>query len=197
MNNFIDFFWINKPNTFEITDTTLRIITDPGSDFWQRTYYGFKNDNAHAFVMPVMDDQFSFTVKTEFAPEKLFDQCGIVIYQNSDNWVKASVEFDNEEFSRLGSVVTNLGYSDWASVDVDPKLTTMYYRLSRRGQDFLIEYSENGEPYKQMRILHMHEKIESSNIGVYACSPLESTIKAEFSQLNFGDCVWESFDESK
>ena len=197
ISNFSDFHWINKPNDFEIEENSITIITEPRTDYWQRTYYGFRNDNAHCFVIPVLEDQFSFSVKTEFEPKNLFDQCGVVIYQDCDNWFKASVEFDNESYSRLGSVVTNLGYSDWASTDIDPKLTTMYYRLSRRGGDFLIENSENGETFKQMRIFHMHNEIDKVNLGVYACSPLESSVKAVFSELSLGECIWELFEEPK
>ena len=194
-NDFSGFFWINKPNEFDIQEDVIRMVTDPRTDFWQRTYYDFRNDNAHAFLISIQDDEFSFTVKTAFKPKNLFDQCGIVIYQDSDNWFKASVEYDNREYSRLGSVVTNLGYSDWASTDIDPNLTTMVYRLSRRGQDFLLENSENGDTFQQMRIFHMHEEIDPANIGIYACSPLDSSTEAVFSELSLGDCLWESFEE--
>ncbi len=33
------------------------------------------------------------------------------MYLNSENWLKASVEFENENFQHLGSVVTNHGHS--------------------------------------------------------------------------------------
>ena len=49
----------------------------------------------------------------------LFDQCGVVMYLDSENWLKASIEYENERFQRLGSVVTNLGYSDWATTDIN------------------------------------------------------------------------------
>jgi regulation of enolase protein 1 (concanavalin A-like superfamily) len=71
------------------------------------------------------------------------------MYQNSDNWVKASIEYENNELAKLGSVVTNLGYSDWATTDIPNKIVKIiWYRLSRRGPDFLIETSEDGVIYK-------------------------------------------------
>ena len=36
------------------------------------------------------------------------------MYLDSDNWLKASMEFENDQIQRLGSVVTNNGYSDWS-----------------------------------------------------------------------------------
>ena len=187
------FQWFCQPARFELVDNTLTIYTDPVTDYWQRTYYGFRHNNAHAFVTPIAKNEFSFTVKTSWKPEKLFDQCGVVLYQDEDNWFKASVEFDNEKFSRLGSVVTNLGYSDWSTSDVDSTLQTMWYRLSRRGQDFMIENSGDGQEFKQMRIFHMHEPIQAANIGVYACSPLTSSIKSVFTDFTIGPCQWKPY----
>lgn len=53
---------------------------------------------------------FSFSVRTAFESRHRFDQCGVALYLNSDNWLKASIEYENEEYQRLGSVVTNHGY---------------------------------------------------------------------------------------
>ena len=53
---------------------------------------------------------FSFVVKTDFSgSHHRFDQCGIVMYLDSENWLKGSVEYENEQFQHLGSVVTNHG----------------------------------------------------------------------------------------
>lgn len=53
----------------------------------------------------------------------------IVMYLNSENWLKASIEFENGEYQRLGSEVTNNGYSDWATTDIDASVKSMWYRL--------------------------------------------------------------------
>ena len=77
------------------------------------------------------DEQFfSFTVKTQFESKRRFDQCGIVMYLDSENWLKASIEYENEAFQHLGSVVTNNGYSDWATTEIDASIKSMWYRLS-------------------------------------------------------------------
>ena len=60
--------------------------------------------------------------KPEFDTKVRYDQSGIVMYLDSENWLKAAVEYENEDIQRLGSVVTNNGYSDWASVDVDASI---------------------------------------------------------------------------
>ena len=108
---------------------------------WQRTYYGFQNDNAPILCMKTAEPFFSFSVKTAFDSQNRFDQCGVIVYQDSENWIKASVEYENDNYQRLGSVVTNNGYSDWATTDISAEIKIMYYRLSRRKDDFLVAVS--------------------------------------------------------
>ena len=47
----------------------------------------------------------------------------------------------------------------------------MWYRLSRRGDDFCIECSEDGTRFRQMRICHLHKGNGKIRFGIYACSP--------------------------
>ena len=101
--------WIYEPKEYNLSDEKLMIKTEPKTDFWQRTYYGFQNDNAPALLIHTSEKYFSFSVKTQFNSKHRFDQCGVIIYQDSDNWFKASIEYENENYQRLGSVVTNHG----------------------------------------------------------------------------------------
>ena len=183
-------FWIREPKRWQATDEKIEIITEPVTDLWQRTYYGFRNDNAPVLQLETEETYFSFTVKTEFESKWRFDQCGIVLYLNSDNWIKASIEYENEEFQRLGSVVTNLGYSDWATTDIPASIKSMWYRLSRRESDYCIECSADGVDFKQMRICHLHEGAGKIAFGVYACSPEHSSFKATFTNMEITECRW-------
>ena len=198
--------WLNQPKSFEITARSVEITTEPNTDLWQRSYYGFRNDNAPALLLESQIN-FSFTAKGSFKYHNRFDQCGLIIYLDRDNWFKASIEYENENISRLGSVVTNYGYSDWATTDT-PTTTTMWYRLSRRGPDFLIESSPDGIDFKQMRIFHLHRLGETSiemgrlnppappeqpiRFGLYACSPLNSSFTAKFDCLKLDNCLWKA-----
>lgn len=192
MTNFNNLDWTRAPKVYEITDECIRITTEPNTDLWQRTYYGFQNDNAPVLQMSTSEDFFSFTVKTEFDTKRRFDQCGVAIYLDSDNWLKASIEYENDDFQRLGSVVTNKGYSDWASFDIDSSIKSMWYRLSRRESDYCIEYSEDGMNYKQMRIAHLNHGKGEIKFGIYACSPEDSSFEATFTEMNVGPCQWKA-----
>ena len=187
--------WTREPKHSEITDDKIVIYTDPNTDLWQRTYYGFQNDNAPVLQLKTTEKFFSFTVKTEFESKVLFDQCGVVMYLDSENWLKASIEYENERFQRLGSVVTNLGYSDWATTDIDAAVKTMWYRLSRRESDYCIECSTDGVEFHQMRICHLFKGADEVVFGVYACSPGPSSFKAVFTEMEVSECKWKKHGE--
>ena len=190
-----NFKWTREPEAFKNDNGKMEIITKPNTDLWQRTYYHFQNDNAPVYQMETDEKYFSFVVKTEFEDShQRFDQCGIVLYLDSENWLKASIEYENDSFQHLGSVVTNHGYSDWATTVIDASVKTMWYRLSRREDDYCIECSKDGIHFEQMRVCHLHEGNGRIQFGIYACSPEKSSFKAVFSNMELMECQWKAHD---
>ena len=182
--------WTREPKSCTIRGEAIEIITAPHTDLWQRTYYHFRNDNAPVLQVSTREKYFSFVVKTSFESQHRFDQCGAVLYLDSENWLKASIEYENESFQRLGSVVTNHGYSDWATTDIPASVKSMWYRLSRREADYCIECSYDGVEFKQMRICHLWEGAGIIRFGIYACSPEESSFEARFTNMEITECKW-------
>ena len=191
------FKWTREPAQYSITEDKIEIITQPHTDLWQRTYYHFRNDNAPVLQMETDEKFFSFTVKTQFESKHRFDQCGVVMYLDSDNWLKGSMEYETEAFQHLGSVVTNHGYSDWATTEIAASVKSMWYRFSRREEDYCIECSEDGISFKQMRICHMWNGAGTIRFGIYACSPEESSFKATFTNMELTECKWLAHDGQK
>jgi regulation of enolase protein 1 (concanavalin A-like superfamily) len=204
MQNFANAKWIFEPEKHRVQKRSIEITTEPRTDFWQRSYYGFKHNNAPALLIESTEN-FTFTSKVAFEYKTRFDQCGVIIYLNRDCWFKASIEYENDQYSRLGSVVTNKGHSDWATTNIILP-DSIWYRLSRRGPDFLIEHSLDGVDYRQMRIFHLHDlgettqamgtanpplkSIDPVRFGVYACSPLDSSFTATFSEIDIVKSTW-------
>lgn len=193
--NLKDFKWTRQPESYKIYDDKIEITTKPHTDLWQRTYYHFQNDNAPVLQIETDEKYFSFVVKTEFYDSHhRFDQCGIVMYLDSENWLKGSIEYENNQFQHLGSVVTNHGYSDWATTAIDASIKSMWYRLSRREDDYCIECSTDGIVFSQMRICHMFKGDGKITFGIYACSPEDSSFKAVFSHMQILECQWKAHD---
>ena len=80
--------WTRQPEDYTISQDRIEIVTKPHTDLWQRTYYHFRNDNAPVLQMSSDEKFFSFVVKTEFSESHhRFDQCGVVLYLDSENWL--------------------------------------------------------------------------------------------------------------
>lgn len=186
--------WTREPARCTIDPQKITITTQPHTDLWQRTYYHFRNDTAPVLQMETEEKFFSFAVKTDFDSHHRFDQCGVVVYLDSENWLKASIEYENERFQHLGSVVTNHGWSDWATTEIDAGIRSMWYRLSRREDDFCLECSEDGVTFRQMRICHLLEGGGTIRFGVYACSPEDSSFTATFTRMDLTECQWKAHD---
>lgn len=188
-----NFTWIREPKKYNISEDEIEIITKPHTDLWQRTYYHFCNDNAPVLQMETEEKYFSFVVKIDFKDSHhRFDQCGVVVYLDSENWIKGSIEYKNEKFQHLGSVVTNNGYSDWATTEIGADVKSMWYRLSRREDDFCIECSHDGIIFSQMRVCHLAKAQGKINFGIYACSPEASSFKAVFTNFQLLECQWQA-----
>jgi hypothetical protein len=184
------FFWFNPPPELGF-ERGLVVTTAARTDFWQRTHYGFRRDDGHCLLTRRAGD-FALETRVEFEPRTRFDQGGLMVRFDGDSWIKSSVEYEDARLSRLGSVVTNLGYSDWATQDISSAVRSVGHRISRRGCDFMLEWSSDGEAWHQMRVAHLHALAPDAeiDIGIYACSPLGDRFRCRFAYLDIGECGW-------
>ncbi len=184
------FAWFNQPAAVGF-ERGLAVTTRAGTDFWQRTHYGFRRDDGH-FLRTSRSGDFALETRVEFDPRAKYDQCGLMVRVDGESWIKSSVEYEDTQLSRLGSVVTNLGFSDWATQDVSSSVRSMSHRISRSGSDFLIEWSTDGDEWRQMRIAHLHAASAGSalTIGLYACSPVGGGFKCRFTYVEITGSRW-------
>eukprot|EP00762_Andalucia_godoyi_P000192 ANDGO_02392.mRNA.1 Regulation of enolase protein 1 len=181
--------WVCEPEadrwSLDELANTLTVSPSRDTDFWQRTHYGFRRDNAHLFCISVplsvlaaektatdaRDSQetpvpFVLSAHVSFSPLHQYDQAGLCVRVNENCWIKTSIEYESaHEPARLGVVVTNNGYSDWSTQDVPNSVRSVWLRISSMFRnDFLVEYafdnSENSKAtdalkWHQMRVAHL------------------------------------------
>jgi len=182
-----EYKWKNTPEKFKEENSSLIIRTEKNTDMWRRTHYGFSYSNAPMYLTSSKQNRFLYQLETIFNGNFLFDQCGIIVYMNDDNWAKFSSEYENEKFQRLGGVVTKNGYSDWSTQNIPATVNNIHYRISREGNDFIVSYSLDGNEFTQMRIFNLsfNSKIEEIKVGMYACSPQGEGFLAKFKNPHF------------
>lgn len=177
--------WHHEPARWSVeTDHgCLRIEPAGGTDFWQRTHYGFEADNGHLLFAEVVGD-FVVSTQVRFAPAHQYDQAGLMVRVSPDCWLKTSVEYEPEGPSRLGAVVTNGGYSDWSTQEFPSGPGQVWLRVRREGDDYLVDSSSDGMRWVQLRVAHLHEgRGQAVACGLYACSPKGAGFVAEFQHL--------------
>ena len=79
-------------------------------------------------------------------------------------------------------------------VEIPADVKTMWYRFSRREDDYCIECSLDGEKFQQIRVCHMWEGAGTIRFGIYACSPENSSFKAIFTDMKITECAWKAHD---
>ncbi|CAM4000530.1 DUF1349 domain-containing protein [Kibdelosporangium persicum] len=102
--------WLNEPTEWSIDDG-LTVRADRDTDFWRTTHYGFVRDTGHVFGREVTGD---FTLRATFTGDyrDQYDQAGIALRIDEENWIKTGIEFVDGE-QQLSVVVTR-NVSDWS-----------------------------------------------------------------------------------
>jgi uncharacterized protein len=174
--------WLYEPKEWKVGESGIYVRPDKLTDFWQRTHYGFRNDNAHMLYIETEKD-FTMTTKVKFNPVNQFDQCGLAVRIDEDNWLKTSIEYELDSPPKLGVVVTNFGYSDWSTQELNKQVDEAEFRISRQEKDYKIEVNILNKGWSQLRVCHLHSSRKSVKCGVYCCSPIGSGYNVLFTEL--------------
>jgi regulation of enolase protein 1 (concanavalin A-like superfamily) len=179
--------WANPPAAWSMADSCLEVQPGAKTDYWQTTHYGFSVDNG-PFLFCTVKGNFTLSTRVHMHPVNQYDQAGLMVHISPHCWLKASVEYDPEEggiLGRLGSVVTNAGYSDWATQDYGDSSWDLTLRIRRERSDYIVEYTPDGVRWVQMRMAHLAEDDGAGEVrcGLYACSPIAAGYRARFEYL--------------
>jgi regulation of enolase protein 1 (concanavalin A-like superfamily) len=173
-------------SAYDAATDSLTITCAPDTDAWQRTHYGFSRDNVH-FASERREGDFTATVTVSGSPKSRYDQAGLFVRLSPSCWLKCSAEYIPDAPSHLGSVVTNCGFSDWATEDVSSEALAsgapLSVRIRREGPDYFVEKlvldaSTGKERWSQLRMARLLEDTSGNaswcgvDVGVYACSPM-------------------------
>jgi uncharacterized protein len=166
------FQWLNPPAEWTTDGDRLTLLTHAGTDFWQRTHYGFRRDDGH-FLFTRRTGDFIAEATVSLTPNARYDQAGLMVRLSPSGWLKTSCEFQPDGPSALGAVVTNSGFSDWSYRPVSPFPAEVRLRIERHGGDYLVAAGLEGSAMDVHRVARLLEDDGRGEIlvGVYACSP--------------------------
>jgi regulation of enolase protein 1 (concanavalin A-like superfamily) len=170
--------WLNRPAQFEVSEDKLTIWTNEKTDFWRETHYGFIRDSGHAYGVDVSGD-FTAQVRVNGCFEAQYDQAGILVRADAQNWVKAGVELSDGVLT-ISSVLT-VGSSDWA---VGASLPTgeFWIRATVKSRVLLLQYSEDGNRWSLIRLAPFPFD-GPLFVGPMCCSPQRAKLIVEFDRF--------------
>jgi regulation of enolase protein 1 (concanavalin A-like superfamily) len=171
--------WFEEPPVWRDDAGVLTMTTAPKSDFWRKTHYGFIRDNGH-FYYEEMADDFVATVQVVGEYTTLYDQAGLMVRVDTENWMKCGIEF--VEGIYFASAVVTRDFSDWSVASLGTELTRVWLRVVREGTTLTVEYSLNGEDYILLRNCYLPME-GSVQVGPMAASPGDQGFDVRFEGL--------------
>ncbi|WP_315926790.1 DUF1349 domain-containing protein [Mesorhizobium sp. SP-1A] len=180
------FSWLNEPASWSGDVAELRLKTGHETDFWRETFYGFTRDNGHAYLRPVSGD-FTASVTIAGDYEALYDQAGLFLRLDAENWIKAGIEYTDGLMHF--SVVVTRGTSDWSVIplaDARPS-DRVAVRLTRHDDAVRVQFSVGGAPWQMARLCPF--PTAEARIGMMACSPQREGFSAVFTGFSVSDPI--------
>lgn len=168
--------WFNEPSEWSIAKNTLRMTVTPQSDYWRISHYGFTVDDA-PFYWAEYGGEFEAKVKISGDYKVRFDQAGLMLRIDHENYIKAGIEFVDGKYN-LSTVVTH-HTSDWSVITLDKPVEYIWIKAVRRLDAVEIFYSFDDKEYTLMRNAHMQDNIPIK-VGVMGASPDGKGFEATF-----------------
>lgn len=180
-----DMIWFNKPPSSKINNNTLVVKTGNNTDFWRKTFYGFERDNGHFLYKNIRGD---FTVQVTVVGDykTLYDQAGLMVRVDEENWIKAGIEFTDSEI-HLSSVITREN-SDWSMLNLPLYTGELTLRLTRHGSAIRVQYMDENSKWRLMRLGYL-DMPEECQVGVMCCSPESEGFEVEFKTFTVSDPI--------
>lgn len=171
--------WFNEPASWSIKSGVLTMDVTPKSDYWRISHYGFTVDDA-PFYYAEYGGEFEAKVKVSGDYKVRFDQAGMMIRLDHENYIKTGIEFVDGKYN-LSTVVTHTT-SDWSVIELDRPVDFIWIKAVRRLDAIEIFYSFDDKEYKMMRNAWIAAN-HPVKIGMFAACPDGDGFKARFSDF--------------
>ena len=171
--------WFNEPEQWSIDGNTLTMAVTPQSDYWRISHYGFTVDDA-PFYWAEYGGEFEAKVKISGDYRVRFDQAGLMLRIDHENYIKAGIEFVDGKYN-ISAVVTHHTY-DWSVITLDKPVPYIWIKAVRRLDAVEVFYSFDDKEYTLMRNAWMQDNIPMK-VGVMGACPDGTGFNARFEQF--------------
>ncbi|AMR34636.1 hypothetical protein A0256_20645 [Mucilaginibacter sp. PAMC 26640] len=172
--------WFNEPEHWEIKNNSLIMQVTPKSDYWRISHYGFTVDDA-PFYYGNYGGEFEAKVKLTGAYKARFDQMGLMVRTDHENYIKTGVEFVDGKFN-VSTVVTHIK-SDWSVTTLDKSPPFIWIKVVRRLDALEIFYSLDDKTYIMTRNAPLKDNAPVM-VGLMAACPDGDGFEAKFENFS-------------
>jgi regulation of enolase protein 1 (concanavalin A-like superfamily) len=171
--------WLNEPGSMTVSGDRLVVRARRKTDFWRKTFYGYITDNGHFFHLPVSGD-FEFEARVDGQYAALYDQAGLMVRIDAQNWVKCGTEFfDN---ARHASVVFTREFSDWSTMNDLATSGPVWWRVVRKPDSLETLCSTDGKNFTSVRMGYLVPSA-TAEVGIMCAAPEGEGFQSTFDNL--------------
>ena len=171
--------WMNQPALWNRSGGKLIVRSRAKTDFWRKTFYGYITDNGHFFYLPVSGD-FAFQACINGQYAALYDQAGLMVRLDAENWMKCGTEFFDGR--RHASVVFTRDFSDWSTMLDLSETAAIWWRVVRKKDSIETMCSLDGKSFTSARQGYFVPEVKA-NVGIMCAAPEGPGFEALFDDL--------------
>lgn len=168
--------WFNEPEKWTVENQALSMFVTPKSDYWRISHYGFTVDDA-PFYYALYGGEFEVKVKITGDYKNRFDQAGLMLRIDEQNYIKAGIEFVDGVYN-LSTVVTHKT-SDWSVIALEKPVPFIWIKAVRRLDAVEVFYSFDDKTYTMMRNAWMQDNTPMM-VGVMGACPDRDGFNVKF-----------------
>ncbi len=178
--------WHEAPPKWNFSAGILDVVTANRTDFWQDTFYGFQRDNGHFYGAKAVGD-FTAFVTFDGKYEVLYDQIGMMMRVDAQNWIKTGIEFSDGS-TNFSAVITREGRSDWSVMAVPRVSGPQQVRFTRIGAAIIVHFLDSQGAWQLLRLGDFRAP-SSVRLGPMTCSPERQGLQAQFLGFEVGPAI--------
>jgi regulation of enolase protein 1 (concanavalin A-like superfamily) len=172
--------WQTPPRSLREVGGQLVVEAVEGSDYWEKTLYGFQHGSGHALLAPWDDGDAVEVSFSMLGFSQLYDQAGLMLWHSATDWIKAGVEI-NDGVPHVGAVVTH-GFSDWSLAPVPEWADSVVtVRASRASDAVIIRATASGTPWRTLRVARF-PYAQGKQAGPFVCAPKRAGLHVTFTR---------------
>ena len=171
--------WLNEPASAKISGAEIAVRSRAKTDFWQKTFDGYVADSGHFFHLPASGN-FTFTALINGKYATQYDQAGLMVRINAENWMRCGTEFIYGK--RYASVVFTRTWSDGSTLPDLSETEPIWWRVVRKNDSIETFCSLDGSKFMSVRMGYFPTQ-PTVEVGLMCAAPSGPGFDASFKAL--------------